>query len=49
MCVFTDESIFLCVGCSQRSKLIVVEKHGSEGGEKGMDMKAVFEENKCES
>lgn len=42
-----DVSVFLPV--DQSLKAMIVEKWGNEGGEEGMDIKDIMEDNKCES
>lgn len=48
MTLLTDVSVFLAMDCGQSLKAIV-EKCGNEVGEKGMDIKYILGENKCES
>lgn len=42
-------SVFLAMDCGQSLKATIVEKCGNEVREKGLDIKDILGENKCES
>lgn len=45
--MLTDVSVFLPMDFYQSLKAVRVEQCGPDGGENGMDMEDILEENKC--